>query len=451
LGYTNRATVSYEVWQLYLKTNHSALPSSFLVNSRLSYLRTQTGQAVIGFRNKIRLGSDATSPYSTTATKVEYLVNGAATLLWSAKANPSVVYRYEWTGFARAPIDVVHLTSVSTAVQNDALMKIVKKVKAERSHLNGLAFVGELREAIHGLRHPYQTMREQVHAHLTTLNKRKRGIAAGPEPVRRRAWRDIIGSTWLETSFGMKPTVHDVKEIAEALARFQYERPLKSRLQSKSKLLDAKSTSRVFGPGPDKLCYTESKRTESVASCSYSIGTSFTARPAGSVASLTETLGFTLENFVPALHEVMPWSWLIDYFSNLGEMIEAGTLCETGIKWICKSVCVKTTDRYYYALNGQATIQNFDSSNNFLNLSGTHLGRALLSKVDLIRTKPATLGMPDLSFRLPGRDVQHLNLIAILAQFSGKTYDPSWARKVRPPSITRDRIRGVHDASNFLN
>lgn len=449
MGYTSTRR-SYEPWWWYVSSNAPSAASGYQINNTLVYITTRTGQKVDQWKHKIQTGVNATSPYATTATRVEDRKDGVITFKWILKTQPNVIYSTTHTGFAANVTDVTHLLSVSTTVQNVALMKIIKKVKAERAQLNGLAFAGELREALHGIRHPFQLMRQQVYSHLNTLNKRKRAMNGYPEAKRKKAWRETIAGTWLETSFGLKPLIKDTEELATAIARFQFEEPNKARLQSKHSDRAVETTSTQYGNTSYRVWFDRIRRRETDAFCRYSIGTSFSHKPAGSVERLLEVLGVSLENFVPGLYEVMPWSWLIDYFSNLGQLIEAGTLSEADVKWICRTVGLKTMDTYLNAPNRFETARHLSISEQIIEYSGEHFGWARLSKATIDRTNPVTLGLPKLVTKLPGYPMQAANLVAILAQFSGKTYQPSWAHKVRPPSITRDRTLGVHDVSNFL-
>lgn len=424
MGYT-RTKVTSERYQL--KVN--GIP--YGINSIKQYANTRTGEKVIAWKDKIKNGRDAVSPYTLDASRVDRLRNGLVVLKYASAAAPNTIVTETFDGFGFDVFSVSHSIALPTAVENEALMKIIKKVRHERSHLNGQAFVGELREAIHGLRHPFQSMREQVYAHLTTLNKRKRGLASLPEPKRRKAWRETVSGTWLETNFGLRPLVNDVKEIAEALGRFQFEQPIKRRLQSKAFRLDRTDWRYETGFGDHQLRVHTDCMSETSAFCTYSVGMEMTRAPAGSLESLKETLGFNLENFVPALYEVMPWSWLADYFTNLGDIINAGTTSHQGITWISKTVGRISKDIYTVRPNRAETVKYLAGSGRVLKeLSGVTLGEATLSKSTLVRSRPATLGIPAFTLNIPERGVQIANMLAICGQMSGRTYEPARASRL---------------------
>jgi hypothetical protein len=57
-------------------------------------------------------------------------------------------------------------------------------------------------------------------------------------------------------------------------------------------------------------------------------------RAAGSVYMDQELLGFSLSDFVPTIWELVPWSFLIDYFTNIGDVLEAWTTCTSDVAWV---------------------------------------------------------------------------------------------------------------------
>jgi hypothetical protein len=297
-------------------------------------------------------------------------------------------------------------------------------------------------------------MRDQTYAHLTQLNNRKRAMRGLPVQARKKAWRETVSGTWLEYNFGMKPLIHDVRDIAEGLARFQFDEPVRTRYRSKSEQLDVRTLNSANYSTDYWISWLGVQRTETKTFCTYSVGYEQTVRPAGSARRLAEVLGFTLENFVPSLYEIMPWSWLIDYFTNLGSIIEAGTFNEEGIKWISKSAGRITTDYYLCSPNHAHEKTIFNSTNKTLvSRGGTdHYGLLKQSMATYDRTNPGSLGVPTLQLTIPGRPTQFANLTAILGQLSGRTYDSELSSKLiaKYPN-SRVRNRGVRGASDFLN
>lgn len=416
------------------------------------YTLQQTGQKVEGWKNKVQQGESAGSPYSCDSVKVSKRKDFDVTLLYHFGAEPFGNRQLTFSGNGTYDGSIVnHLAPYSSEVGDEALKKIIKKIQSKRQELNGLAFVGELREAIHGLRHPYLSMREQTLSHLGKLNKRKLAVDKMPKLKRKEAWRKIVADTWLETVFGMLPLVHDVKDIATALARFQFEEPLVTRLQSKAVAFQDEASVVPGGYGDFFYSFYTGRVRQTRSVATYSVGIDFKHGANASADRLLETLGFSLENFVPGLYEVAPWSWLIDYFSNLGDMIQAGTFSHSGIRWISKTIGQITTEQVISATSFPLTLANMGGFT-LDDIQGELHGTATVSRATLTRTIPSQLGIPDLHLTYPGKFKQQANMLAIMAQFSGRTYDPKMANRLfalYPPAKVRNR--GVRRASDFLN
>lgn len=429
------------------KTTNNVVNYPF--SGALNLVNVRTGSAVVDRKGKIRINVQAGSAYTLDGTQLVSFKPVKTVLVTKSRFSPFPVTTVTVEGTFPVTASVIHLSGSTVDVENEALMKIIRKVRSEHSHMNGQSFVGELRDTIRQLRHPFQSMRDQVYSHLTRLSKRKASLGGYPPIKRQKAWRQAVADTWLETSFGIKPLIHDTKDIAESLARFMNEPPRRARLQSHVEGFDCATTYTPNSPNVGDQIFNRVDRTETTRFCSYSVGmrTEVVAN-SGATGRLLNILGFTPENFVPALYEVMPWSWLADYFSNIGDIIEAATTNTADVKWIVKTRgfrSVRTvitqsdfqsTRRQYYPLNVSSGV-NWVS-----NVGGNDNSIVQLSRATLYRTLPDTLGVPAFRLTHPFESLGKMaNLGAVLTQFSGKQFDPSWVHLLPSyrPSGTRWR------------
>lgn len=147
---------------------------------------------------------------------------------------------------------------------------------------------------------------------------------------------------------------------------------------------------------------------------------------------LTELLGFSFENFIPAVWEVLPWSWLADYFLNIGDIIQAGVTNTSAVTWINRTEVQLTHDLDTSTVNPKLTTARLDASG--FNGSGYgSLGSFETRRTTMTRTIPASLGMPPLVVSYPDTLGKLANMAAVLVQQSSSTRLPNLNRRFSNP------------------
>lgn len=375
---------------------------------------SRTGDRVTNWKAKIRSGGDATSNMTSDRLGSVDRTPGSSSLRYYALSNPTVKRYDTWEGYVSPLTNVFHLTNPFLSVDNKALSKIYKKIREEQSLINGQAFLGELRQTIMMLKKPYASIAQLVNRHVDTLGKRKRGLS-GPSKYKKQAWKDIIASTWLETQFGLKPLMSDVEAIAQTIAHLQVNPTRRVRLQAREFSVNRQVSTEDPTIVPNSfMVYLGTTVIESRYDCQWTVGLAVTdTANMAAVERARQGFGFTLENFVPALWEVLPWSWLVDYFSNVGEIIEAGTTCTSGVTFSCKTTRESTVGTAIRTVNEQLTAARCAASSHRLDsLSGGSLGTNSILRRTVVRTKQP-LGMPTLELSLPGSRGQWANMMAV--------------------------------------
>jgi hypothetical protein len=70
---------------------------------------------------------------------------------------------------------------------------------------------------------------------------------------------------------------------------------------------------------------------------------------------LADTFGVNAREFIPAAWELMPWSFLIDYFSNIGDILEQTFVSLENMRWINKTVVDESLTEIHSNLNHART------------------------------------------------------------------------------------------------
>jgi hypothetical protein len=77
------------------------------------------------------------------------------------------------------------------------------------------------------------------------------------------------------------------------------------------------------------------------------------------IEGIREGFGIMPSNFLPTLYELMPWSFMIDYFSNLGEIVNAISFDHSDLRWVCKT-WRNTVERRFLRGRSARPINAFD-------------------------------------------------------------------------------------------
>jgi len=128
-----------------------------------------------------------------------------------------------------------------------------------------------------------------------------------------------------------------------------------------------------------------------------------------------EILGFEDRNIPMAVWEATPWSWLVDYGTNVQQIMQAAATITSRVKWIVLSETLQTT------VHAAPIVTPGHNSNSYelLDFQSDYPLRVEDRGVKMIRTTlnrtlPSTLGMPPLYFKSPLGDMKKMaNLLAL--------------------------------------
>lgn len=287
-----------------------------------------------------------------------------------------------------------YLTNLSEVnANNGALSRLNRSIRSAQTAFQGGVALGEIGQTLKMLRSPAQALRRGFDDYFTSLKKVKRIR----KPVERRR---ALSETWLEYSFGWTPLINDIKEGYEVL-------------KAKS---DYNARNRIFGA--DK---TESSTSGFLTTISAGINqfdlfgsrvSSVDVKYYGSCASWVadkfsaRSLGLDLSNFLPTAWELIPWSFVVDYFTNVGEVISAVSLQKAGVSWLMKGVKKQysfAVEHHNYYLNSGAWLKE-----------DARLLRKAKGSVIAVQRSPFNGNLvPNLRFKLPHSGLQWLNLATL--------------------------------------
>jgi hypothetical protein len=288
--------------------------------------------------------------------------------------------------------------AASPAYFNRAMGSWCKKAAAKISPFAGGTFLGELRESIHMIRHPAESLFNELLRHKRRVKRRVDGTRDS------KSKRRIVADSWLESVFGWLPLISDVRSGAEALARvvggFIPNEIVQVTVPDDPAVI---SYARRVLQSMNNLQW----RYDSLVRDQGSLRIKGAVRmsPAVGLKGNLEVFGLSWENVIPTVWELIPFSFVTDYFTNVGDILTSASLVDSRVVW-----CTATSRREReYAYDGfryaPAGLTNEQGS--------VDAGRMTVTWIELTRSIPASV-VPSLTFTCPGvGSMKWLNLAAL--------------------------------------
>lgn len=302
--------------------------------------------------------------------------------------------------------------NISQSLSSQAKMKLYQQIREKSTAFEGGVFLGELAETIRMLRRPLSGIREGMGDYLRTVKKRAHRTPTA-------SLNRMVAGTWLEYVFGWTPLLSDLDSASEALESIhnRYE----DVYQRFHVQVDGDNVL-TYGPVKGSLAMGLSRVDRSVwkrqqSSIKY-YGQVYVAA-ASSQSIMRQHWGLTLNDFIPTVWELIPYSFLVDYFSNTGKIISALNTYTGGVSWI--SMGTKSTERVYHAITG-VPVWNISSWASPIKIHSQVFvpPNRLVLAANRVNRQPTTVPVvnPFTDFRLkvPGvGSMQWLNITALLS------------------------------------
>jgi hypothetical protein len=383
--------------------NNSATATSTSVKS---------GSKNPSWRRQVRLAVNATGAYSFTTT-VDGLTWGSLTASFMRRDPfwPGVP-RYDncdeicGGALANNPRILPPSSPNSSTVDIRARINFIQQCRSARRSFQGGVFLGELREAIHMVTRPGQALRQAITRYSSSA---KKAVRRGRNL--RNAQKALSG-TYLEAVFGWRPLFSDIDSGMKALAKTST-----LIVEVRSGFARDEWTSQparydnVFSGS--SIQFRQFWRAKNAVFVKYKGAVGWES--ANSASSWRQNWGLTLSDFAPTIYELIPYSFLVDYFTNLGQIIDSASFGTVNLRWGCKSAVSSA----WAEIQHTATHRNINPEDLNWRLGACSVHLPKLGSYQFTRSPvgAVSVGLGDLRFRCPGvGSTQWLNIAALAAQ-----------------------------------
>lgn len=368
------------------------------------------------WRVKIAHGQDATT--SLVAGRKVYQPKRAVNWFWEKSptypTGRKMIYEPGYTTVLWAIVNANRpsLPVDETTANNIALRKIYQKIRASRTSVQGLTMLGELGKTIEGIKNPGRAMRDLLAGHVQRCGKASRKYSKPGDVA--KAW----AGSWLEFNYGWVPLWNDVAGSVDAL--FEVAR-------------NHFPNTRLTASGADEKAYEASGVHQNTwrwsDSClnkvivKYTVGLNqFVPGASSGVAgyaaqSLKDRMGLRLDEFLPTVWELVPWSFMVDYFTNFGDLVDAFSMSKEQIVYCNKTVVKFDWQDVASSLAGDIIAKADATRTEFA--YGSSEERIFTANRSVTRG-PSVLGLPSFQFTVPSKH-QWTNIGALITQAAGIT------------------------------
>jgi len=360
---------------------------------------TLNGSKLPDWRDRVRTHSNATTALTARSQRMTSSPQSyhLETVSGYAGQPPTQIGGYSNNGpLTTVWFDFQDPPAMPQHVVNAANQGWYKKLRKAQTAISGGVVLGELRETLQMIRNPAKGIRRRLDEYLSKSKKISKVNKT------RRAALGAMSDAYLQTVFGILPLANDVKDGMTYLDRKaekilnEYE-DINYSYKEQALLYDGVDNERpAFQP------QFSGKITDQVI-YDYQVINRGQVRHMVSPSSSPDwtLLGLNpWQDFVPTIWELIPYSFVVDYFTNIGDVLDAYSVGTSGIAWCSTTHRRKCTRKVTFTISHEQVRARIGWSY----LSSTSEGDgASTFEVKLVDRYPSGLiERPSLSWELPG-------------------------------------------------
>lgn len=383
----------------------------------------RTGSNNPNYRSAVRLGENASGNMTVTVTDVTFDRLWDQKFWYQTSPYTSQNYHHFETKGVLHPYWSPMVYGMTVDWERRELQRasesFLKRLREADRKFQAGVFFGEIVPTIKMLVRPFDSLRSGIRDYFRAVHKRGRGHK-GPK------LRKILGDTWLEFAFGWQPLLADIQDASGAAIDI-YANLRKERITSKVGGQES-SQGKYEGDSTVNLVF---YKIQSESTHSYSVKFYGALNPLPNADAgipylkrIQNESNFNLSSFVPTVWELIPYSFLVDYFTNIGDVLAAYSTDTSELQWLSQVEIREAIKTLSYEV---------DSVRQYIGTVGYPPGKEVtpppLTKMGLqgqggatsirykniIRWPFGSLTYPGLRFELPLSDKKFANMGALLA------------------------------------
>lgn len=378
------------------------------------------GPNVPGWREALIEGRDATT--TLTGSKVVARYTPGRAVASRPKTGPATTfYSTEWIGGmgVNTQLPSGEPTDIDFSKANNlALGKLARRITEMNTAFQGGVFLGELKQNLQAIRNPAKGLRDLADNWGATA-RRIRGSRVWPLAFRKKKVAEALADSWLEVQFGWRPLLNDIADASSALHRYKVGQVARTRRITVKGETEGTSLPFVGSSAANLLTVFYENLSSDHTTVVYRGAMRVEARNPQTMDP--DLLGFNLGNWIPTAWELVPYSFLIDYFTNVGDVINGWSTLATRLAWCNRTVIREKRVRSTTWTSLAACKESFPT----LTSVSIVPSKSIISKISVLRASHDGTYVPGLVFEVPSLgSLKWLNIAALIA---GRASDRRWS------------------------
>lgn len=375
-----------------------------------------------GYKRKIARGEQATTYRSGEKQRINSK-RGFVAMKWrTSSIDPTLVRDVVVEGHLLSDIGVGNLLSASdlTIPDNRARELFYAHYRSATTAFQGGVALGELGETIRMIGNPAKALRKEVGLLYDLLFKKLKKS----KYKKARDRNKVLAETWLEGSFGWKPLISDIEGVHRALhERGDYLNRIIYTINGRSEHKVETHLKNLASSGYSNVSFRGSAVETKTAFVRYLGGVK--CEELSPERAEQKYWGFDPSAIVPTVWELVPYSFLIDYFTNVGKVIDSLSMRRARLAWGVKTTRRSTTRLFSDGYNNS-------NRNVYKVLSAScDPGSWESIKSSFIREPIDSVPFPNLEFKIPGVSTKWLNIGALVAIKRKSKPEPRRMKRIR--------------------
>lgn len=402
------AGIVYKLFRTY-DDNLGTHQKGWSINQNLAKTNSFTGDYNPAYKAQIARGYNATTP----ASGVKYELSPAwFSAIYSSVGRPPAhdgTFTFEsYEGYPRLPnlfvIDAEPPASLISSVRNRCIAKFIDTADSVRSSFESGQDLGEMRETIHAIVSPFKSARETVIHYLSKVKK-----LSLSRTVTKAHLRKAIADSFLEFKFGWNPLASDIAAGITGLGANR-DHPDVRQISASARDFYVINPSFSTSAGGGNVNALVTGQCIGEYQVRYK-GAIRTGAVQGRIP-LLQNLQLDMPHFVPTLWDLIPYSWMVDYFANVGDIIRAASFPRLTVSWGCVTTRRICSYKFNYAWYPDPPFPGFDVATSKPSgspyASSTVFSRNAFVGSDLV---------PDFRFQIPLSAKPWENMTAVLSGY----------------------------------